>query len=46
MSLHTILLLAAVVLFVLDAAGRRAPFKAPFGMLGAGAACFAAAFLV
>ena len=46
MSLKTILLLAAVILFILEALGSRVKFRAPFGLLGAGLACFAASFLV
>jgi hypothetical protein len=45
MSLHKLLLIAALILFVLEALGRRTPIKAPFGMLGAGLACLTAAFI-
>jgi formate-dependent nitrite reductase membrane component NrfD len=44
-NLHTILLLAAVILFVLDALGSRIKIRAGFGLLAAGLACFAAASL-
>ncbi len=46
MTIRTILLLAAVILFILDALGSRIKIKAGFGMLAAGLACFAAAFLI
>jgi len=46
MSIHTILLLAAVILFILDALGGMIKIKVGFGMLAAGLACFAAAFLI
>ena len=46
MSVHTLLLIAAVILFILEALGSRMKFRAPFGLLGAGLACFAAASLV
>ena len=46
MSVHTLLLIAAVILFILEALGSRMKFRAPFGLLGAGLACFAAAFLL
>ncbi|TMD16089.1 MAG: hypothetical protein E6J00_01325 [Chloroflexi bacterium] len=45
MPIRTILLIVAVILFLLEALGSRMRFRAPFGMLGAGLACFAAAFL-
>jgi hypothetical protein len=45
MPIHTLLLIVAVILFLLEAFGSRMRFKAPFGMLGAGLACLAAAFL-
>lgn len=44
-NLHTILLVAAVILFVLDALGSRIKIRAGFGLLAAGLACFAAASL-
>jgi hypothetical protein len=46
MSIHTILLLAAVILFILEALGSRIKIKAGFSLLAAGLACFAAAFLI
>ncbi|HYM51532.1 MAG TPA: hypothetical protein VET65_13310 [Candidatus Limnocylindrales bacterium] len=46
MSIHTLLLLAAVILFILEALERRIKVRAPFGLLGAGLACFAAASLL
>jgi hypothetical protein len=46
MTLHTILLIAALILFILEALGKRVPFKSPVGMLGAGLACLTAAYLV
>lgn len=45
MPLHNLLLIVALILFLLEAFGSRMKFRAPFGMLGAGLACFAAAFL-
>jgi hypothetical protein len=45
MPIRTLLLIVAVILFLLEAFGSRMRFRAPFGMLGAGLACFAAAFL-
>jgi hypothetical protein len=44
-SLHNLLLIAALILFVLEALGKRTPIKAPFGMLGGGLACLTAAFI-
>lgn len=38
MSLHTILLILALICFILEALGSRMRFRAPFGLIGAGLA--------
>jgi len=45
MSLHTLLLIIALICFILEALGSRMRFRAPFGLLGAGLAFLTAAFL-
>jgi hypothetical protein len=46
MSVHSLLLIAALILFVLEALSSRMHFKSPVHLLGAGLACLAAAYLV
>jgi hypothetical protein len=46
LNLHSILIIVAVILFVIEALGSRVRFRAPFGILGAGLACFALAHIV
>ena len=45
MSLSKLLLIIALICFILEALGSRMRFRAPFGLLGAGLAFFAASFL-
>lgn len=42
MSLHTILLILALICFILEALASRMRFRAPFGLMGAGLALLTA----